>query len=116
MPPKRPPPNLLLCFDAFGTFFKPKRPVEEQYASVAHRFGLGLNPDGTGTTDFGAAEVRSSFRTAFKAAARSYPNYGRAVGMGPTAWWTEVSSFLSLPLYSLVHLIHLISFPRCSKL
>jgi len=84
--------NLLICFDAFGTLFKPKRPVEEQYAAVAHKFGLGLNSDGT--TQFDSADVRASFRKAFKDSAREFPNYGRAVGMGATVWWTQVCADL----------------------
>lgn len=38
MPPSR---NLLLCFDAFGTLFKPRQPIGQQYADVARSFGLG---------------------------------------------------------------------------
>ena len=37
MPPKRP---LLLCFDAFGTLFHPRRPVHQQYGEVARALGL----------------------------------------------------------------------------
>lgn len=87
--------NLLICFDAFGTLFKPKRPVEEQYTAVAHKFGLGLNSDGT--TQFDSADVRASFRRAFKDSAREFPNYGRVVGMGATAWWMQVSAYLVDP-------------------
>lgn len=32
--------NLLLCLDAFGTIFSPKRPIAEQYAEVARTFGI----------------------------------------------------------------------------
>lgn len=35
-----PPRNLLICFDAFGTLFKPKRPIEQQYGEVARSLGL----------------------------------------------------------------------------
>lgn len=83
--------NLLICFDAFGTLFKPKRPVEEQYTAVAHKFGLGLISDGT--SQFDSADVRASFRKALKNSAKEFPNYGRAVGMGATAWWTQVSAY-----------------------
>lgn len=31
--------NLLICFDAFGTLFTPKRPVAQQYAEVASSLG-----------------------------------------------------------------------------
>jgi hypothetical protein len=39
MPPR--PRNLLLCFDAFGTLFKPRYPIEQQYGDVARSLGLG---------------------------------------------------------------------------
>lgn len=33
--------NLLICFDAFGTLFKPRYPIAQQYGDVARSFGLG---------------------------------------------------------------------------
>lgn len=45
--------NLLVCFDAFGTLFKPKRPIEQQYGEVARSLGL------SGFTD---DELKTSFR------------------------------------------------------
>jgi hypothetical protein len=33
--------NLLICFDAFGTLFTPRKPVAQQYSEVARSFGLG---------------------------------------------------------------------------
>lgn len=73
--------NLLLCFDAFGTLFTPKRPITQQYAEVARQCGLG------GFTD---EQLRQSFRQAFKAEAKRHPNYGKASGLGAAAWWTKV--------------------------
>lgn len=35
-----PPKNLLLCFDAFGTLFKPRHPIAQQYGEVARSLGL----------------------------------------------------------------------------
>lgn len=32
--------NLLICFDAFGTLFKPRQPIAKQYAEVATALGL----------------------------------------------------------------------------
>jgi hypothetical protein len=74
-------PNLLLCFDAFGTLFRPKRNVALQYADIARQCGL---------TNFTDDELRSSFATAFKREATANPNYGRATGLGATQWWTNV--------------------------
>lgn len=74
--------NLLLCFDAFGTLFKPKYPVPEQYAAVARQCGL----DG-----FSVAQLEASFKAAFKGESQAHPNYGKASGMGAEKWWTNVS-------------------------
>lgn len=45
--------NLLICFDAFGTLFRPRRPIAQQYGEVARSLGL------RGFTD---AELEKSFR------------------------------------------------------
>ncbi|KAH8807324.1 hypothetical protein F5884DRAFT_844368 [Xylogone sp. PMI_703] len=73
--------NLLLCFDAFGTLFRPKRPVFEQYSEVARRCGIA---------NFSHSELQSSFQAAFRDEARQNPNYGKATGLGATRWWTNV--------------------------
>jgi len=75
--------NLLLCFDAFGTLFWPKRSVTQQYGEIARQCGL------RGFTD---EQLQNSFRQAFKAQAKAHPNYGKVTGMGATAWWTNVST------------------------
>ncbi|CAK7203134.1 hypothetical protein SEUCBS139899_005863 [Sporothrix eucalyptigena] len=75
--------SLLLGFDAFGTLFRIKQPIERQYGDVArHQFGLLK----ASTDD----ELRTAFRAAFKAQSRAHPNYGRTSGMGATVWWTQV--------------------------
>lgn len=51
--PSMAPRNLLICFDAFGTLFKPKRPVEQQYAEVARSMGL---------SGFSDEDVKGAFR------------------------------------------------------
>jgi len=33
--------NLLICFDAFGTLFTPRKPIAQQYGDVARACGLG---------------------------------------------------------------------------
>jgi len=45
--------NLLLCFDAFGTLFTPKRPIAQQYGEVARSLGLG---------GFSDEQVQTSFK------------------------------------------------------
>lgn len=75
-------PRLLLCFDAFGTLFRPKKPVSTQYADIAR---------GCGLSGFSDDDVARSFKDAFKEETRLNPNYGRATGLGATNWWTNVS-------------------------
>ncbi|KAK8094889.1 haloacid dehalogenase [Apiospora hydei] len=74
-------PNLLLCFDAFGTLFKPKHTVALQYAEVARQCGF------TGFTD---GELQSTLKTAIKDESKKNPNYGKATGLGATKWWTNL--------------------------
>ncbi|KAF4984795.1 hypothetical protein FZEAL_86 [Fusarium zealandicum] len=73
--------NLLLCFDAFGTLFRPIRPVAQQYAEVARQCGFG---------SFSDHELQSSFRSAIKQEGKKNPNYGKSTGLGATKWWTNV--------------------------
>ena len=75
--------NLLLCFDAFGTLFHPRLPVAQQYADVARKHGLG---------GFSNDDVAASFKKAFKSEAKQNPNYGKANGLNPEKWWTNVSA------------------------
>jgi hypothetical protein len=75
------PKNLLLCFDAFGTLFLPKRPIAEQYTAVARQCGLN---------DLAVGDVEKTFRKAFFRQLAEHPNYGRESGMGAERWWTAV--------------------------
>ncbi|KAK8025309.1 hypothetical protein PG990_003132 [Apiospora arundinis] len=82
-------PNLLLCFDAFGTLFKPKHTVALQYGEVARQCGF------TGFTD---NELQSTLKTAIKNESKQNPNYGKATGLGATRWWTNVIHNTFTPL------------------
>ena len=82
--------NLLICFDAFGTLFAPKRPVAQQYAEVASSLA---------NREFTEDEVQKSFITAFKKESKANPNYGKATGMNAERWWTNVS--FSIPMRNL---------------
>jgi hypothetical protein len=77
--------NLLLCFDAFGTLFKPSNPIAVTYAEVAARHGIA-----TGGSQ-NAKEVQERFKTAFKGESERNPNYGKATGLGAKRWWRNVS-------------------------
>ncbi|KAL2255227.1 hypothetical protein VTK26DRAFT_3834 [Humicola hyalothermophila] len=83
--------NILLCFDAFGTLFTPKRPVPEQYMAVARQCGL----DG-----FSLDQLHASFKAAFKKELEAHPNYGKSSGMGAEKWWTNVINGAFRPLVS----------------
>lgn len=75
-------PNLLLCFDAFGTLFSPKGAVAQQYAEVARQCGI---------TEFSDTELQSRLLAAIKEEREQNPNYGKATGLGATKWWTNAS-------------------------
>lgn len=82
------PRTLLLTFDAFGTLFYPRAPVPQQYAAVAHEFGLCRN---TVTPQ----KIEQAFGDVYPAHTKLWPNYGRADVIhgrygGPRQWWEEV--------------------------
>ncbi|KAJ5711745.1 hypothetical protein N7488_005901 [Penicillium malachiteum] len=82
------PGTLLLTFDAFDTLFTPRPPVPEQYASVAHEFGLSR-------TAITPQKLKAAFKDTFRSQLAQYPNYGRADVLcgkygGPRQWWEEV--------------------------
>jgi hypothetical protein len=37
--------NLLLCVDAFGTLFRPRSPIAEQYGQVARDMGIKISDE-----------------------------------------------------------------------
>jgi hypothetical protein len=78
--------NLLLCLDAFGTLFKPTRPIAATYAEAGARHGV---PTGGAA---GAEAVQQRFKKAFKGESSRSPNYGKATGLGAEKWWGNVSS------------------------
>lgn len=82
------PRTLLLTFDAFGTLFYPHPPVPEQYATVAHEYGLSR----TAVTPH---KIEAAFKDVYRAQAKRWPNYGRADVLrggygGPKQWWEEL--------------------------
>ncbi|KAJ5362432.1 hypothetical protein N7541_003276 [Penicillium brevicompactum] len=82
------PRTLLLTLDAFGTLFYPNPPVPEQYATVAHEFGLSRSA-------FTPEKLEAAFKDVYQAHAKLWPNYGRADVLrgkygGPRQWWEEV--------------------------
>ncbi|EME77306.1 uncharacterized protein MYCFIDRAFT_42149 [Pseudocercospora fijiensis CIRAD86] len=100
MPPPQ-PRNLLLCFDAFGTLFKPRLPIMQQYSDVARSYGL---------SGFTSEDVGKAFNigdsTAFKEESKRNPNYGKANGLNAGIWWTNVHQPLPLPSGMVNTLLH----------
>jgi hypothetical protein len=43
--PPRMKRNLLLCVDAFGTLFRPRSPIAEQYGQVARGMGVKISDE-----------------------------------------------------------------------
>ena len=87
--------NVLICFDAFGTLFTPRKPVAQQYSEVARSFGLG---------GFIDDDIAQSFKKAFKHESKANPNYGKKTGMGAEKWWVNVSRISLLHVSN--HLVH----------
>ncbi len=99
--------GLLLCFDAFGTLFRVKQPIEKQYGDIArNQFGL---------SGFSDDQLLAAFRTAFKAESQAHPNYGRASNMGATTWWTNVRLLSLYPIVRAIDAVHIhFNVPRSS--
>jgi len=83
--------NILLCFDAFGTLFRPRQPIFKQYGEVARLYGVN---------NFSDEELATSFKDAFKQQSKDHPNYGRATNMGSQRWWTNVIEGTFAPFLS----------------
>lgn len=73
--------NILLCFDAFGTLFRPRQSIVKQYGDIARNYGI---------TNFTDEDLASSFKNAFKKESKEHPNYGKATNMGSQQWWTNI--------------------------
>ncbi|KAF2464743.1 HAD-like protein [Lindgomyces ingoldianus] len=80
--------NLFLAFDAFGTLFTPKAPIEAQYGEIAKRHGIDCPSEKL---------LKQSFKAAFKEESTKHPNYGKALDMGAETWWENVIKKTFLP-------------------
>lgn len=79
---------LLLTFDAFGTLFTPKEPIEQQYSATASTYNL----------DIPASSILPSFKRAFKSLNTTHPNYGKDTKTPIHTWWSHVISQTLTPL------------------
>ncbi|KAL1609962.1 hypothetical protein SLS60_001627 [Paraconiothyrium brasiliense] len=95
--------NLLLCFDAFDTLYKPNVAVPAAYAFAAQRAGIDCVADGTSAKpveQWSAKDyepVYKSFKQAYKRQSAENPNYGKATGLGAEKWWANVIRATFLP-------------------
>ncbi|KAF2843615.1 hypothetical protein M501DRAFT_105576 [Patellaria atrata CBS 101060] len=83
--------NLLLCLDAFGTLFRPKRPIAQQYGEIARKYGI---------TGFSETELTEKFHEAFKKERSRNPNYGKVNGVDASQWWSNVINATFKPFVS----------------
>lgn len=92
--------GILLTLDAFGTIYRPRRPIAEQYLQIARQVfdspSLSSSSNAgpaSPSVDIGSidsAALDRSFRRAFKAQQAQNPNYGRAAGMTSEQWWSAI--------------------------
>ncbi|ODV79645.1 HAD-superfamily hydrolase [Suhomyces tanzawaensis NRRL Y-17324] len=76
------PPPSLISFDAFGTLYVPKKPIAEQYAEIAHSYGIDL-PVETISSRFGKIHAELLER---------FPNYGKNSSEITSSedWWKQL--------------------------
>ncbi|KAK3360357.1 hypothetical protein B0T25DRAFT_128508 [Lasiosphaeria hispida] len=86
--------NLLVCFDAFGTLFRPRESIANTYLRIAYECGI---PHGT----LKVGDVEKAFKAAFASNQKTHPNYGRTSGMRTSEWWTKVIHDTFTPLLPL---------------
>lgn len=70
----------LLTWDVLDTLLRLRRPVALSYAAEARCHGVELRPDA----------LSCSFRAAYTAHSRQYPNYGLGQGLSSRQWWLHV--------------------------
>ena len=93
--------NLLLCFDAFDTLYKPNVAVPAAYAFAAKRHGIDCVAESVASqpveswSEKDYEPVYSEFKKAFKQQTAQNPNYGKAAGLGAEKWWANVYEALS---------------------
>ncbi|KAM8934353.1 haloacid dehalogenase-like hydrolase domain-containing protein 3 [Pelodytes ibericus] len=71
-----------LTWDIKDTLLRLRLPVGHQYHAEAKKHGLRISPD----------SLERSFRQAYRAQSRLFPNYGLTQGMTSQQWWLDVVS------------------------
>ncbi|NWW74713.1 HDHD3 protein, partial [Climacteris rufus] len=70
----------LLTWDVKDTLLRLRQPVGQSYAAEARAHGLQVQPEALGR----------SFREAYGAQSRRFPNYGHGQGLSSRQWWVDV--------------------------
>ncbi|NXF29459.1 HDHD3 protein, partial [Nyctibius bracteatus] len=70
----------LLTWDAKDTLVRLRQPLGESYAAEAQAHGVRVQP----------AALSRSFREAYGAQSRRFPNYGQGRGLSSQQWWVDV--------------------------
>ncbi|NXW52176.1 HDHD3 protein, partial [Nyctiprogne leucopyga] len=70
----------LLTWDVKDTLLRLRQPVGDSYAAEARAHGVRVQPDA----------LTRSFRAAYGAQSRRFPNYGRGWGLSSRQWWVDV--------------------------
>ncbi|XP_054704983.1 haloacid dehalogenase-like hydrolase domain-containing protein 3 [Grus americana] len=70
----------LLTWDVKDTLLRLRQPVGESYAAEARAHGVRVQPEALG----------QSFREAYGAQSRRFPNYGQGRGLSSRQWWLHV--------------------------
>ncbi|NXA18654.1 HDHD3 protein, partial [Ibidorhyncha struthersii] len=70
----------LLTWDVKDTLLRLRQPVGESYAAEARAHGVQVQPE----------TLSRSFREAYGAQSRQFPNYGRSQGLSSQQWWVNV--------------------------
>ncbi|NXJ76405.1 HDHD3 protein, partial [Trogon melanurus] len=70
----------LLTWDVKDTVLRLRQPVGESYAAEARAHGVQVQPE----------TLSRSFREAYGAHSRRFPNYGRGWGLSSQQWWVDV--------------------------
>ncbi|NWW83788.1 HDHD3 protein, partial [Rhynochetos jubatus] len=70
----------LLTWDVKDTLLRLRQPVGQSYAAEARAHGVSVQPEA----------LSRSFREAYGAQSRHFPNYGRGQGLTSQQWWLDV--------------------------
>lgn len=80
-------PPKLITFDAYNTLYCSSIPVLEQYASIARKYGIIIDPN----------NLVKRFPECFKKLTKIHPNYGKYTNITGDEWWSILIKDLFQP-------------------